>query len=150
MGGRAQPRNRSLAFADLWGAVQRGAAGQAVRWVCVQADERRCEAAAASGLWMPPMPTDFADSADLVSQLDLVITIDSAVLHLAAAQGVPVAAVLLAGADWRYGLPVAAGEQSCQSWYPQAYYFRQPSYQDWPGALAALSHWLATWLANQD
>jgi tetratricopeptide (TPR) repeat protein len=144
--GRAQPRNRSLPFDALWQAVQRGARGQAVRWVCVQADQRRAEAAAFvkdGCLWMPPQPKDFADSAALVSQLDLVITIDSAVLHLAGAQGVPTAGLLLAGADWRYGLPVAAGEQATECWYPQAYLFRQPALSDWPGALDALADRLA-------
>jgi hypothetical protein len=45
---------------------------------------------------------DFADTAALIMQMDLVITIDTAVAHLAGALGRPVWIMLLRGADWRW------------------------------------------------
>ncbi|WP_076402089.1 tetratricopeptide repeat protein [Insolitispirillum peregrinum] len=148
-GGRPQPRNRSVPFADLWATVRQATGAHPVRWVCLQADERRKEANGIDGLWMPPAPQDFADSAAVMAQLDWVISIDSAVLHLAGAIGTPCAALLLAGADWRYGLPVPAA--ACGSpWYPQMPLFRQPALDDWPGALAALGEWLRPVCARND
>jgi Flp pilus assembly protein TadD len=138
-GGRAQPRNRSVPLADLWAAVQQASQGHDPLFVCLQADERRTEAAAYPALWLPPKPTDFADSAALIAHLDLVITIDSAVLHLATAQGTPTAALLLAGPDWRYSLHPSP-------WYPTTPQFRQPTLNAWPQALQDLSSWLSGWL----
>jgi len=63
---------------------------------------------------------DFADSAVLVSQLDLMISIDSAPAHLAGAIGVPLWVMLGPGqADYRWG-----GVQGSSPWYPKARLFR--------------------------
>ena len=63
---------------------------------------------------------DFADTAALVSQLDLVITIDSAVAHLAGALGKPVWVLLSYAGDWRYLL-----DREDSPWYPTMRLFRQ-------------------------
>lgn len=63
---------------------------------------------------------DFGDSAALVEQLDLVITVDSAVAHLAAALGKPVWILLAPNADWRWLL-----ERADSPWYPTARLFRR-------------------------
>ncbi|MBF0297047.1 MAG: glycosyltransferase family protein [Magnetococcales bacterium] len=58
---------------------------------------------------------DFADTAAIVAQLDLVITIDSAVAHLAGALGIPCRVLLPArGVDWRWGR-----KKSASVWYPE-------------------------------
>jgi len=69
---------------------------------------------------LSPMIGDFADSAVLVSQLDLMISIDSAPAHLAGAIGVPLWVMLGPGqADYRWG-----GTRGNSPWYPKARLFR--------------------------
>lgn len=64
--------------------------------------------------------SDFTDSAAMVSQLDLVISIDSAVIHLAAALGKPTWVVLPPNPDWRWLL-----ERSDSPWYPTMTLYRR-------------------------
>ncbi len=73
---------------------------------------------------------DFADTAALVSELDLVITVDTAVAHLAGALGKPVWILLPHVADWRW---MQAREDS--PWYPSATLLRQSSPKDWAGVI---------------
>jgi hypothetical protein len=69
---------------------------------------------------LSPLVGDFADSAVLVSQLDLMISIDSAPAHLAGAIGVPLWVMLGPGqADYRWG-----GSGGTSPWYPKARLFR--------------------------
>jgi ADP-heptose:LPS heptosyltransferase len=71
-------------------------------------------------------PEATAQSAALVSALDLVVTSDSFVAHLAGALGVPVFVVLQAVPDWRWLL-----ERSDSPWYPSMQLFRQREAGDW-------------------
>ncbi len=68
----------------------------------------------------------FLDTAALIKSLDLVITIDSAVAHLAGALGAPVWVALSARADWRW---LYRREDS--PWYPTMRLFRQQKLGDW-------------------
>jgi tetratricopeptide (TPR) repeat protein len=68
---------------------------------------------------------DFADTAALVSQLDLVISVDTSTAHLAAAMGKPVWLMNRFDSCWRWGL-----ERSDSPWYPTLRLYRQPH----PGA----------------
>ncbi|MEO5374746.1 MAG: tetratricopeptide repeat protein [Alphaproteobacteria bacterium] len=70
--------------------------------------------------------TDLADTAAVMASLDLVITVDTAVAHLAGALGRPVWVLLSHVPDWRWGLE---GDRS--PWYPSARLFRQPTAGDW-------------------
>jgi hypothetical protein len=74
---------------------------------------------------------DFADTAALVSTLDLVISVDTAVAHLAGALGVPVWLIVPYLADWRW-----LENREDSPWYPTARLFRQPTPGDWGGAVA--------------
>jgi len=74
---------------------------------------------------------DFADTASLIWQLDLVITIDTAVAHLAGALGKPVWLLLLHGADWRWLL-----DRTDSPWYPTMRLFRQPRAGDWQSPIS--------------
>ena len=69
---------------------------------------------------------DFADTAAVIANLDLVITVDTAVAHLAGALGRPVWIMLPFAAEYRWLL----GRED-SPWYPTARLFRQPSPGDW-------------------
>lgn len=81
---------------------------------------------------------DFADTAAAVAALDLVITVDTALAHLAGAMGRPVWLLLARGADWRW---LAEGETS--PWYPTMRLFRQPAPGDWSAVVAAVAEQMA-------
>ncbi len=72
----------------------------------------------------PELP-GYARSAALVEQLDLVITVDTAIAHLAAALGKPTWILLGHNSDWRWHM-----EQDSSEWYPTAKLFRKHSNQD--------------------
>ena len=76
---------------------------------------------------------DFADTAAVIEQLDLVITVDTAVAHLAGALGRPVWILLPYGADWRW-----LQDRRDSPWYPTARLFRQATMGDWAPVLAAV------------
>jgi hypothetical protein len=76
---------------------------------------------------------DFADSAAVVSLMDLVITVDTALCHLAGALGKPVWTMLPFGAEYRWRTQGATS-----AWYPTMRLFRQPALNDWGGVVAAV------------
>ena len=82
---------------------------------------------------LSPRLTDFADTAAAIGGLDLVITIDSAVAHLAGAISHPVWVMLSHGGDWRY-----LRERTDNPWYPTMRHFRQPAPGDWPSVIDAV------------
>lgn len=80
---------------------------------------------------------DFADTAAVIEALDLVITCDSAVAHLAGAVGKPVWMVLPHAVDWRWGIP--SGFEGAESiWYPSMTLFRQSDAGDWADVFARI------------
>jgi len=81
---------------------------------------------------------DFADTAGLIAQLDLIISVDTAVVHLAGALGKPVWTLLPFVADWRWLL-----ERSDSPWYPTMRLFRQPAVGDWSNVVEQVSVALA-------
>ena len=82
--------------------------------------------------------TDFAETAAAICNLDLVITIDTAVGHLAGAIGRPVWLMLANPADWRWML-----DRADTPWYPTMRLFRQPRPGDWPSVVAGVAQALA-------
>lgn len=75
---------------------------------------------------LSPQLKTFASSAALLDQVDLVISIDTALAHLAGAMGKPAWVLLPFAPDWRWKL---VGE-SCP-WYPTLRLFRQSKFADW-------------------
>ena len=69
---------------------------------------------------------DFSDTAHVVRQLDLVISVDTAVLHLAGALNKPAWALLPQNSDFRW-----LRERSDSPWYPSMRLFRQQAHGDW-------------------
>ncbi|WP_432808935.1 tetratricopeptide repeat protein [Pantanalinema sp. GBBB05] len=74
---------------------------------------------------------DFVDTAAWIQQLDLIISVDTAVTHLAGALGKPVWLLLPFAPDWRWLL-----DREDSPWYPTMRLFRQPTYGDWDSAIA--------------
>jgi len=77
--------------------------------------------------------TDFADTAAVISMLDLVISVDTSVAHLAGALGKAVWTLLPAVPDFRWML-----DRADSPWYPTARLFRQPKSGDWESVLATV------------
>jgi Flp pilus assembly protein TadD len=75
---------------------------------------------------LAPKLTDFAATALVVSQLDLIITVDTAVAHLAGALGKPTWVLIARGNDWRW-----LHGRSDSPWYPTLQLFRQTPPRDW-------------------
>jgi tetratricopeptide (TPR) repeat protein len=73
---------------------------------------------------------DFSDTAALASLVDLVVSVDTAVAHLAGALGLPVWILLPFSPDWRWMF-----EREDSPWYPTARLFRQPRAGDWTEVL---------------
>ncbi|MBV9967023.1 MAG: ADP-heptose--LPS heptosyltransferase [Alphaproteobacteria bacterium] len=80
------------------------------------------------------------ETAAVIANLDLVITVDTMVAHLAGALGVPVWVLLHSAADWRWLL-----DRDDSPWYPRMRLFRQPSSGDWQSAIAAVAAALCAW-----
>ncbi len=76
----------------------------------------------------------FADTAAVVAGLDLVISADTAVLHLAGAMGRPAWGLLPFVPDWRWGL---SGEAT--PWYDSLRLYRQPALGDWPSVVTRVA-----------
>lgn len=74
---------------------------------------------------------DFADTAALVANLDLVISVDTALVHLAAALGKPVWLLDRFDPCWRW-----LRDREDSPWYPTLRLFRQSKPNDWPGVVA--------------
>ncbi len=87
----------------------------------------------------PGLIRNFADSAALIHHLDVVISVDTAVAHLAGALGRPVWIPLnWYGTDWRWGLG-----QDSTAWYPSARLFRQPAMGDWSSVTERIHQYLS-------
>lgn len=84
---------------------------------------------------LTPWLTDYAETAALIANLDLVITVDTSVAHLAGALGKPVWILLPHAPDWRWLLG-----RSDTPWYRSARLFRQPTPDDWDSVLAQVAH----------
>jgi ADP-heptose:LPS heptosyltransferase len=69
---------------------------------------------------------DLADTAALMTHLDLIITVDTSVAHLAGAMGKPAWVILKRVPDWRWML----GRGDC-AWYPTMRLIRQERFGDW-------------------
>jgi hypothetical protein len=96
---------------------------------------RRRHGAAGSALLMTEIfaGDDIGDAAATIARLDLVVTVDTLVAHLAGALGVPVWLMLHFAADWRWLL-----ERDDSPWYPTLRLYRQSRPGDWEPVVAAV------------
>jgi hypothetical protein len=85
----------------------------------------------------------FANTATAMGALDLVITVDTATAHLAAALGRPTWLMLKYAPDWRWML-----DRADSPWYPTMTLFRQRAPGDWAGVVARLQAALERWMGG--
>jgi len=78
----------------------------------------------------------FAETAVLLEHLDGLVTVDTAIAHLAGALGVKTALLLPWNCDWRWG---REGDRTC--WYPSVTLCRQDAAGDWPSAITKAKRW---------
>jgi len=129
--------NRSIPLARLMRLIDNGDA-----WVSLQKEVRVSDQGVLqeSGMFHPGAALgDFADTAGLIAALDLVISVDTSVAHLAAAMGKPVWLMLPFAPDFRWLL-----DRQDSPWYPGIRLFRQKSPGDWDGVIDAINAALRT------
>ncbi|MGA2866403.1 MAG: tetratricopeptide repeat-containing glycosyltransferase family protein [Verrucomicrobiota bacterium] len=109
------------------------------QWFSLQADARASDLAQAP--WTSQL-TDlgssfgsFDDAASAIVQLDLVISVDTAVAHLAGALGKPTWTLLPFAGEWRWMV-----HRPDSPWYPTMRLFRQSQPGDWPGLMDSVRH----------
>jgi len=123
--GGALPKNRACPFTEL--APLSGLKG--VCFVSLQLGEAPAPELLPA-LDLAPRIEDFGDSAAIIANLDLLISVDTAAAHLAGGMGVPVWTLLPYACDWRW---MSGREDS--PWYPTLRIFRQPRPGDWQGVI---------------
>jgi tetratricopeptide (TPR) repeat protein len=137
--GNTNDRRRSIALERLAPLF----ALPGIAWYSLQKDDASLPPAAVdrvhAGLVRLPWRNDFDGLAAMVDELDLVVSVDTSVAHLAGALGRPALVLLPFAGDWRWGL---AGERT--AWYPTLRLFRQAAPGDWTGAIDAVAAVLAT------
>lgn len=105
-----------------------------IEWISVQRDLRTGDSKILNAypgiLQLGGELTDFADTAAIVMESDLVISVDTSVAHLAGALDRPAWILLQYSPDFRWLL-----DRSDSPWYPGAKIFRQPAFGDWDGVI---------------
>jgi tetratricopeptide (TPR) repeat protein len=103
-------------------------------WICLQKEVRERDVAGLRQLgriaFFGDDLRDFSDTAALLDLMDLVITVDTSVAHLAGAMGKPVWVLLPYNPDWRWLL-----DRADSPWYPSARLFRQQQFGNWAGVI---------------
>ena len=122
--GQPVPPGRSVSLAALAGLAEVGG----VSFISLQKGEPASEIGVSPLLladWTAELK-DFADTAALIENLDLVISVDTSVTQLAGAMGKQVWTLLKFVPDWRWML-----QRADSPWYPTMRLFRQPAIGDW-------------------
>jgi len=133
-GGR-KPRlnaNRSMRLQDMLPILQ----VEGLRFISLQTGDDAAQSSEFCGLVEDVMHkvTSFADTAALVATLDLVISVDTAVAHLAGALGVKTWVLLKYASDWRWFL-----ERDDSPWYSSMRLFRQEATGEWRAPVTRIS-----------
>ena len=138
--GRTKPNAlRSVPFALLAPLFER----RSVSWYSLQVGAEQNDVALAGSAAIYNLAeglTDFAETAAAMANLDLVITLDSAVAHLAGALGKRTWLMLLPAPDWRWADTRVQDGQEFSNWYPSVQIFRQAAGQGWEPVVAQLGY----------
>jgi tetratricopeptide (TPR) repeat protein len=136
--GHANDRNRSLALTQLAPLL----ALEGVSFISLQREPSATDAAALTSMQrvtaLGAELRDFDDTAAVLAQCDLVISVDTSLVHLAGALGRPVWVLLPFWPDWRWLL-----DRPDSPWYPSARLYRQNAPGDWAGVVARVREDLA-------
>ena len=89
-------------------------------------------------LTVPPLSSEWLDTAELLASLHGVVSVDTSMAHLAGAMGLPGYVLLPHAPDWRWGL-----EGEVTPWYPSLTLLRQPAPRDWGSVVDELRRRLA-------
>ncbi|MGH8780557.1 tetratricopeptide repeat protein [Paraburkholderia sp.] len=133
-------RNRSIALAALAPLFDLD-----IEWISLQKQVPVDDEAILATLPLRQVDTglrEFADTAALIETLDLVVSVDTSIAHLAGALGKPSWVLLPMPCDWRW-----LAERSDSPWYPHTRLFRQRTPKDWSQALGELVPALRDWSA---
>jgi Flp pilus assembly protein TadD len=133
-------RNRSIAlerFAPL-------AATRGVRFYSLQVGEAAWQTPPA-GLDLTDLGRDFDETAAIMANLDLVVTVDTSICHLAGALARPVWTLLSYAPDWRWMI-----DREDTPWYPTMRLYRQPSPGDWDSVIERVARDLERARAGTD
>ncbi|MCW2236997.1 glycosyltransferase family protein [Azospirillum canadense] len=110
-----------------------------VDWVCLQRGTPLGKAASLPFCDTGTRSEDLVDTAAMIRAVDLVLTVDTVVAHLAGALGAPVWTMLHHEADWRWLL-----DRDDSPWYPTMRLLRQPAASDWSAVVERARADLAT------
>jgi tetratricopeptide (TPR) repeat protein len=136
-------RRRSLDVGRL-APVLGAFAGRPIEWHLLQAQLRPGDEAEVARLGIADHRsrlTDWSQTAALLSCMDAVLSVDTAIAHLAGAMGVPLFVLLSAAPDWRWRMG-----RTSSPWYPRAKLFVQERAGQWDEPLAAAAAALAAYL----
>jgi tetratricopeptide (TPR) repeat protein len=128
---------RSLPLAELVAALPAGPEYHLLQKDLTDADRATLDAIEGVAFWGDQL-ADFADTAALCELMDVIVSVDTSVAHLAGALGAQVRILVAFDPDWRWGL---SGETS--GWYPSARILRQAARGDWSGPLTQTARELA-------
>jgi hypothetical protein len=134
------PRNRddrfrSISLGDLAPILAR----DDVRWHSVQIGQWASEANAHPSIVPPTVPLhNLAQTANMLTSMDAVVTVDTSIGHLAGSLGVPTLLILSRLADFRWG----TGDST--PWYPSVHLIRQQVPGDWSAVIGTLTERLAS------
>jgi len=132
-------RHKGVPFDTVLAMVKRN---PQYEWINLQVDATAEEDQALADAGVTRYPgsvQSFADTAALINCLDVVISVDTAITHLAAAMGRPTWLMLQWFAtDWRWML-----DRDSNPWYPTVRIFRQPSMGDWASVTKKIEQYLS-------
>jgi ADP-heptose:LPS heptosyltransferase len=141
----AGDRHRSIPFARVVPLLEARELVDSIEFVGLQRELPSADADAVAKILrnLGDALTDFAETAAVMTQLDLIITVDTAVAHLAGALGKPVWILLPLSSDFRWLL-----KRADSPWYPTARLFRQEKVGAWTTVIARVRMELAAFTVS--
>lgn len=127
----ANDHNRSMKLSEIWPPIAKAT------FIALQKEELPDEEKSTGIFDGGSLYSDFLGLAAVLANLDCVLTVDTAVAHLAGAMGVKTALLLPYSCDWRWG-----NTGSTTGWYDSVRIFRQPTFGDWGPAVGGAAAWL--------